>query len=71
MVRMKSRSGDTVKLSDLLDEATERALKQLKERSESAEGEKKMQVDESKLEETAERMGIASIKYFDLKQDRI
>jgi len=31
-VKMKSRSGDTVKLSELLDEAKERALKQFAER---------------------------------------
>lgn len=68
---MKSRSGDTVKLAELLDEAKERALKSLKERQESDFGDKKMQVDDSMLEETAERMGIAGIKYFDLKQDRV
>lgn len=28
-------------------------------------------VEAGKLEETAERMGISSIKYFDLKQNRI
>jgi len=26
-----------------------------------------MQVDKDKLEETAERMGVSAIKYFDLK----
>jgi len=30
-----------------------------------------VQVDPEKLDETAERMGIAAIKYFDLKQDRV
>ena len=31
----------------------------------------KVQVDPAKLDETAEIMGIGSIKYFDLKQNRI
>ena len=30
-----------------------------------------MQVDPAKLEETAEILGLSSIKYFDLKQNRI
>jgi hypothetical protein len=30
-----------------------------------------MQVTADKLEDTAERMGISAIKYFDLKQNRV
>jgi len=30
-----------------------------------------MQVDPTKLVETAETMGISAIKYFDLKQNRV
>ena len=37
------------------------------ERQQSEEGSIKMQVDPEKLVETAERMGISAIKYFDLK----
>ena len=37
----------------------------------SGDAQNKVQVDKSKLDETAEIMGISSVKYFDLKQDRI
>ena len=30
-----------------------------------------MQVDSAKLDETAETLGLSSIKYFDLKQNRV
>lgn len=30
-----------------------------------------MQVDASKLEETAEILGISAVKYYDLKQNRV
>ena len=42
-----------------------------KERLESDESETKVKVDVSKIEETAEKMGISAIKYYDLKQNRI
>ena len=67
--KMKSRSGDTVKLVELLDEAKERALQVFKERKE-LEG-SKVQVDEAELESTAEIMGISAIKYYDMKRDLI
>ena len=35
------------------------------------EDQSKVQVDPAKLEETAEKMGISAIKYFDLKQNRV
>ncbi len=38
---------------------------------EDVEGKTKVQVDEAELERTAEIMGISSIKYYDLKQNRI
>ena len=79
--KMKSRSGDTVKLNDLLNEAKARAMTQFKARLErQAEhqnaGEEglvaqRVQVDPAKLEEAAEILGLSSIKYFDLKQNRI
>ena len=88
--KMKTRSGDTVKLSELLDESKERALKVFQARLErqaaaagqeaaaDAEGgaageeskaapSQKVQVDPAKLDETAEILGLSSIKYFDLK----
>ena len=37
------------------------------ERQQSEEGSLKMQVDPEKLVETAEKMGISAIKYFDLR----
>jgi len=84
--KMKTRSGDTVKLADLLDESKARALKIFQARiarqeeqqaaQESGEGSgaaasQKVQVDASKLEEVSEILGLSSIKYFDLRQNRI
>lgn len=71
MEKMKTRSGDTVKLQDLLDEAKARALKLFEERMQMDGADKKVQVEAAKMEETAERMGISAIKYFDLKQNRV
>lgn len=79
--KMKTRSGDTVKLADLLDEAKARATaifeariaRQAEQMSSQAEGAdaasvvQRVQVDPAKLEETAEILGLSSIKYFDLK----
>jgi arginyl-tRNA synthetase len=42
LVKMKSRSGDTVKLTELLNEARARALEELKKRGQADDGEKKM-----------------------------
>lgn len=80
--KMKTRSGDTVKLSDLLDEAKSRAMdvfqarlnrqaEQAAEKDGVALASQAVHVAADKLEETAERLGISSIKYFDLKQNRI
>lgn len=82
--KMKTRSGDTVKLADLLDESKARALKIFQDRiarqeqsaQEGGEGSsaatsQKVQVDASKLEEASEILGLSSIKYFDLRQNRI
>jgi arginyl-tRNA synthetase len=74
--KMKTREGDSTKLMDLLDEAKNRTLEIFRERmkeDEDGEGahEKKVQVDEAQLEITAETMGISSVKYYDLKQNRI
>jgi arginyl-tRNA synthetase len=68
--KIKTREGKSVKLLELLDEAKARALAIFQERlKEDEEG--KVQVDQDRLEETAEILGISSIKYYDLKQNRI
>ena len=69
--KFKTRSGETVKLIDLLDEGHQRAADQLKSRlKENSEG-NQTYVGETEVEESAERIGMAAIKYFDLKQNRI
>lgn len=62
---MKSRSGDTVKLRELLDEARDRAYQINKDRLAEF-GEESKQTEEEMLA-TAEIVGITSIKYFDLR----
>lgn len=69
--KIKTREGKTTKLSELLDEAKNRAIKMFEDRQKSEEGGSKMQVDPAKIVETAETMGISAIKYFDLKQNRV
>ncbi|UKJ89607.2 arginyl-tRNA synthetase [Theileria orientalis] len=54
--KFKTRSGDTVKLIDLLDEAVKRSKDELMKR----------QPDQKNLQRTAEALGYGSIKYFDL-----
>ena len=58
----KTRSGDTVKLSDLLDEAEERALKIVNEKNAS--------LPEGERREIARIIGIGAIKYADLLPNR-
>lgn len=72
---MKTREGETIKLMDLLEEAKRRTLEIFRERMKADEGDeevydKKVQVGEAELDHTAEIMGISSIKYYDLKQNR-
>ena len=73
--KFKTRTGDTVKLNSLLDEAKERALNQIKRRvQEQQEGKEfvtgsTMQPED--FEGAAEKLGMAAIKYYDLKQNRI
>ncbi len=57
----KTRSGGTVKLADLLVEATERAAAVVKDRE---------NLDESSLREIAENVGIGAVKYADLSKTR-
>jgi arginyl-tRNA synthetase len=58
----KTRSGDTVKLNDLLDEAEERALKAVQE--------KNPDLDHDAAKEIARILGIGAIKYADLLPNR-
>jgi arginyl-tRNA synthetase len=59
----KTRTGESVKLADLLDEAVERA--------ERAVAEKASDLDPAERRNVAEAIGIAAIKYADLSNDRI
>jgi arginyl-tRNA synthetase len=59
----KARSGDSVKLKDLLDEAEERALKVVSEKSPDLPDDQKRAI--------AKAVGIGAIKYADLSKDRI
>jgi arginyl-tRNA synthetase len=59
----KTRSGDTVKLKDLLDEAEERAFRLVTEKNSS--------LPEYQRKEIARAVGIGGIKYADLSKDRI
>lgn len=58
----KTRSGDTVKLSDLLDEAVERAMKIVTD--------KNPELPDTQRQEIAQAVGIGAIKYADLSKDR-
>ena len=59
----KTRSGDSVKLADLLDEAVARALELVSEKNPD------LAEDERRL--IAENIGIASVKYADLSKNRM
>lgn len=59
----KTRSGDNVKLSDLLDEAVTRA--------EAAVAEKNPSLTEAERRRVAEAVGIGALKYIDLSTDRV
>ena len=65
--KLKTRSGDTVRRRDLLDEAVERAEADLRRRLEEEEREE----DESFVEHVAGTVGLAAVKYADLSQNRI
>jgi arginyl-tRNA synthetase len=58
----KTRSGDTVKLGDLLDEAVERAYKTVCEKS--------SELPEEQRKEIARVVGIGAVKYADLLPNR-
>ncbi len=58
----KTRSGDTVKLGDLLDEAVERAYKTVSEKS--------AELPEEQRKEIARIIGLGAVKYADLLPNR-
>ena len=58
----KTRSGDTVGLEGLLDEAVQKAKAVLAENSSD--------IPPEKLDETAQNIGIAALKYADISQNR-
>jgi len=68
--KFKTRSGETVKLSDLLDEAVERAHTEIKKRVEE-QGEGAFIKSEEEAAEGAKALGIAAVRYFDMKQNRV
>ena len=65
--RFKTRSGDTVRLVDLLDEAVSRMETSLKERATDKEGKETRTAEE--LHATASAMGYGAVKYFDLRRN--
>lgn len=58
----KTRSGDTVKLADLLEEAISRAEALIREKS--------ADLNETEIAETARALGIGAVKYADLSKTR-
>jgi len=58
----KTRAGGTIKLSDLLDEAVDRATKLI--------GEKNPDMPADELQQLAEIVGIGAVKYADLSKSR-
>lgn len=63
--RFKTRSGDTVRLVDLLDEAVRRMEASLRERLE----ENKANITADEVHEVAEAIGYGAVKYFDLRRN--
>ncbi len=64
----RTRSGETAKLVELLNEAVERAEAQV--RQTEADPEKRRGFDEAEIRGIAETVGIAAVKYADLCQNR-
>lgn len=59
----KTRSGGNVKLSDVVDEAVERALAEVSKRNE--------EMPKAEQQQIAEILGVAAMKYADLSSDRV
>ncbi len=65
--KLKTRSGETIRLVDLLDEAIQRAREDLKDRLNT----ESRSENESFIDKVSKTVGIAAIKYADLSQNRI
>lgn len=65
--KLKTRSGDTVRLRDLLDEAVERSEADLRRRL----AEEGRSEDDQFIHHVAGTVGLAAVKYADLSQNRI
>lgn len=63
--RFKTRSGDTVRLVDLLDEAVGRMEASLRERI----AEQRSGISEEDVPKVAEAIGYSAVKYFDLRRN--
>lgn len=64
--KLKTRSGETVRLKELLDEAINKARNDLKKRLEE---EKRLESEEF-IENVAQVVGLSAVKYADLSQNR-
>lgn len=65
---LRTRSGESAKLADLLDEAVERAEAQV--RSTESDPDKRRGFSEEEIRSIAQTVGIAAVKYADLSQNR-
>jgi arginyl-tRNA synthetase len=65
--KLKTRSGETIRLRDLLDEAIARARADLESRLQ----ESNRQESEAFIAHTAQVVGISAVKYADLSQNRL
>ncbi len=65
--KLKTRSGETIKLVDLLDESIQRAREDLKNRLNT----ESRSENESFINKVSTTVGIAAIKYADLSQNRV
>jgi arginyl-tRNA synthetase len=64
--KLKTRAGETVRLKDLLDEAVNRAREDLEQRIETEDRHESPEF----IEQVAEVVGMSSVKYADLSQNR-
>lgn len=69
--KFKTREGAAIKLINLLNEARDRAREQLEKREKESAAGNKTHLTPEQFDRAAEVLGIAAIKYFDLKQNRI
>jgi arginyl-tRNA synthetase len=69
--RLRTRDGKTIKLKLLMDEARQKARDQLESRNTDQTIGMHTHLTSTDFEAASEHIGIAAIKYFDLKQNRI